>query len=245
MGAERYDRHFLALALANAGMSKDPNTRVGAIIVGPDREIRSAGFNGLPRGIADTHERLHDRDTKMKLVVHGEMNAVLNAARAGISTKGCTLYLAATDDSGVVWGGPPCTRCTVEMIQAGITDIVSYPVKGIPSRWHDDLVMARALLREAKIGYREIAALGAEHGHGMAAAATGSAPPAASGVSGAADEVRCTPAADAGRGAAVVAEMTACPRCRGAGRLPVAEPECNGGVTSAECEMCGGSGRVA
>jgi len=154
--SDRWDRHFLQLAVDHARMSKDPSTRVGAIIVGPDREIRSTGFNGFPRGIADTHERLHDRDTKLKLVVHGEMNAILNAARVGTPLKGCCLVLAATDNSGAVWGGPPCTRCTVEIIQAGITEILSWPQKAVPSKWHDDLALARTILEEAGIKYREI-----------------------------------------------------------------------------------------
>jgi dCMP deaminase len=152
----RWDHHFLRLALANAQMSKDPNTRVGSLIVGPDREIRSAGFNGLPRGIADTEVRLHDRDTKLKLVVHAEMNAVLNAARVGIPLKGCTLYLVATDNSGSIWGGPPCTRCTVEVIQTGIAEIVSFPFKAGWSRWAEDIRFARDLLDEARIVYREV-----------------------------------------------------------------------------------------
>jgi len=126
------------------------------VIVGPDREERSSGFNGLPRGIADTPERLLDRYTKLKLIVHAELNAICNAARIGVSVKGCTMYLAATDDSGQVWGGPPCTRCTVEIIQAGIAEIVSYPFKSVPSRWKDDIEFARTVLTEAGIVYREI-----------------------------------------------------------------------------------------
>ena len=127
--SERWDRHFLQLALAHARMSKDPSTQVGAVIVGPDREIRSAGFNGFPRGIADTPERLANRDTKLELIVHGELNAITAAARVGIPLLGCTLYVAATDDTGLVWGGPPCTRCTVHVIQAGIRHVCSAPQK--------------------------------------------------------------------------------------------------------------------
>lgn len=154
--SERWDKHFLGMALYHSKLSKDPSTRVGSVIIGPDREILSAGFNGFPRGIADTHERLHDRETKLKLVVHAEMNALLAAARTGMRLKGCTLYLAATDDSGLVWGGPPCTRCTVEIIQVGISEIVSHPVKAVPSRWHEDLTLAKSLLEEAGILYREV-----------------------------------------------------------------------------------------
>ncbi|WP_455387593.1 deoxycytidylate deaminase [Petrachloros mirabilis] len=154
--SERWDRHFLQLCRDHARMSKDPSTKVGAVIVGPDREIRSTGFNGFPRGIVDSEERLGVRETKLKLVVHAEMNAILSAARVGIPVKGCCLYLVATDASGQVWGGPPCVRCTVEVIQSGITEIVSYPKRMIPSKWHDDLLLAESLLDEARITYRTV-----------------------------------------------------------------------------------------
>ena len=152
----KWGRHFIDLALVHARMSKDPSTKIGAIIVGPDRELRSAGFNGFPRGIADTPERLADRDMKLRLVVHAEMNAVLAAARVGIPLKGCTLYLAATDVSGQIWGGAPCTRCSVEMLQAGIVAVVSPPLRLAPSRWRDDCAFARDLWLEAGLECRGV-----------------------------------------------------------------------------------------
>lgn len=153
--SERWDRHFLDLAQSR--MSKDPSTRVGSIIVGPEREgPLCGGFNGLPRGIADTPERLNDRETKLKLIVHAEENALLTAARLGIRLLGCTLYLAATDDSGLVWGGAPCLRCSCRVIQAGIREVVSYPFKNVPSRWAADVAEARLLLDEAGVIYREV-----------------------------------------------------------------------------------------
>lgn len=154
--SRRWDNHFLRLAQVHAEMSKDPSTKVGAVIVGPDREVRSAGFNGFPRLICDTPERLHDRETKLSLVVHAECNALVQAARVGVPVKDCTLYLVATDDSGEVWGGPPCTRCTVHVIQAGISRVVSRPKKSVPSKWHADLIVAEELLREAVVSYHEI-----------------------------------------------------------------------------------------
>jgi dCMP deaminase len=156
MTNERWDRHFLQLCLDHARMSKDPSTQVGSIIVGPDREIVSAGFNGFPRGIEDTAERLNDREMKLRLIVHAEMNAVLSAACVGTRLKGCELYLGATDISGEVWGGPPCTRCTVEIIQSGIVGIVSWRPKSVPSRWHEDIAFARKLIDEVGISYREL-----------------------------------------------------------------------------------------
>jgi dCMP deaminase len=168
--SDRWDRHFLGLAENHARMSKDPSTKVGSVIIGPDREIRSAGFNGFPRGIADTTERLTNRDEKMRLVVHAEMNAVLAAARVGIPLKGCSLYLVATDASGAIWGGPPCTRCTVEVIQAGISHVVTWPFKSVPSKWLQDIEFAKGLLHEAGIGYREVTESDACHA-GICAAA--------------------------------------------------------------------------
>lgn len=154
--SNRWDLHFLRLALAHAAMSKDPSTQVGAVIVGPDRELRSAGFNGFPRGIADTPERLNNRDVKLELVVHAELNAILGAARVGTPLKGCTLYLAATDASGAVWGGPPCARCAVHVIQAGIAQVVAHPRKNVPTKWEKSLALSQNLLQEAGVTYREV-----------------------------------------------------------------------------------------
>ncbi len=154
--SDRWDRYFLDLALRSAAMSYDPSTQVGAVIVGPDREVRGTGYNGFPRGIADTAERLNNRDLKLRLTVHAERNAVLNCSRVGIPTKGCTLYFIATDDSGGTWGGCPCTGCSTELIQAGIAAVVSPPFKAGPSRWRDDVEFARTLLAEAGVTYREV-----------------------------------------------------------------------------------------
>lgn len=148
---ERWDRYFLGLALSASRMSKDPSTRVGSVIV-RDNVLLSTGFNGFPRGIADD-ARLLDRETKLKLVVHGEMNAVLNAARVGRAVDGATMYTAC-QGSGIMWGGPPCTRCAVECIQAGIREIVSYLPKLTPSRWHADLEFAESVLAEAGVAFR-------------------------------------------------------------------------------------------
>ena len=152
----RWDMYFLGHALLCAHQSKDPSTQVGCVIVGPDREIRATGFNGLPRGLADTQERLFNRELKLQLIVHAEQNAVCAAARVGVSVKGCTLYLAATDAGKSVWGGCPCTRCLVHVAQAGIIEIVSHPFKNMPSRWLDDITQSRLLAQEMGILVREI-----------------------------------------------------------------------------------------
>ena len=151
------DAQCLDIALMLAARSPDPRTRVGAIIIAPDNGGIVPGWNSFPNGIAETHERLHDRTLKLGLILHAEMCAVAMAARLGIPLAGSTLHMACTDDTSLVWGGPPCTRCTVHLIEAGITTIVSRPLKPVPSSWHDDLACARALLAEANVAYREVA----------------------------------------------------------------------------------------
>ena len=150
---EKWDRYFLSLALAASRMSKDPSTRVGALLV-RDQALVSTGFNGFPPGIADDH-RLLTRELKLPLMVHGEMNAILIAARSGHATQGTTLYIACEGAAGV-WGGPPCTRCAVECIQAGVREVVSYPMKTVPSRWQEDLQQSQAILAEAGVVFRSL-----------------------------------------------------------------------------------------
>jgi dCMP deaminase len=141
-----WDVRFLELARHISGWSKDPSTKVGCVVVGPDREIRSTGFNGFPRGIEDSADRLGNRELKYPLVCHAEENAIMHAARIGVALKGCTAY--------VTW--PPCTRCARSLIQAGIREII-YPAElAIPDRWVDDFRISTEMLNEAGLAVRGV-----------------------------------------------------------------------------------------
>lgn len=154
--SSRWDNYYLQQALLASSMSKDPSTKVGAIIVGPERESLISGFNGFPRLIHDTPERLNNRELKYKLVVHAEENVLLVAAKCGVNISGCSLYYAAQDLQGnLVWGGAPCIRCTVSLIQAGIKEVVTYKAQ-ILDRWSEDMELARDILFEANIKFRLI-----------------------------------------------------------------------------------------
>lgn len=110
----KWDKRFMDLAEMVASWSKDPSTQTGAVIVRPNKTIVSVGYNGFPRGMDDSDERLNDRDDKYRRIVHCEMNAILNAE--GQSLRGCTLY---------VWPFLTCDRCSVYVIQAGIVKVVA------------------------------------------------------------------------------------------------------------------------
>lgn len=149
----KWDKHFIDMCRLHASLSKDPSSQVGAVIVTPDRQIVSAGFNGFPRGIKDDH-RLFDRETKLKLIVHAEMNAILAAANLGIKVQGCTMYFVA-ESEGKLWGTSPCSRCMVSLIQAGISEIVTISTDNIPERWQEDIKFSRSIIEESGMKYRE------------------------------------------------------------------------------------------
>jgi dCMP deaminase len=136
---EKWDRRFIDLMKVAEGWSKDPSTKVGAVIVRPDLTVASIGYNGFPRGMSDDDALYADRPTKYSRIVHGEMNAILNAHG---SVQGCTLYVPF----------PPCDRCAVHVVQAGITRVVYVePTEDIKSRWSEAFVQTAAIFDDAGI----------------------------------------------------------------------------------------------
>ena len=143
--SQKWDKRFLDLAAHIAQWSKDPSTKVGCVVVGADREIRSTGFNGFPRGIEDDDERLTNREMKYPLICHAEENAIMHAARIGMPLKECTAY--------VTW--PPCTRCARSLIQAGVAEVVVPEGCEIPERWEKDFNISNQMFKEAGILVRK------------------------------------------------------------------------------------------
>lgn len=111
---EIWKKRFLALARTYSSWSKDPSTKVGAVIVGEDKEVISTGYNGFPRGVIDSQERLEHRETKYQYIVHAEQNAIFNASLTGSKLKGSSLF---------VWGLPICNECAKGIIQTGIKKV--------------------------------------------------------------------------------------------------------------------------
>lgn len=143
--SEKWDIRYIELARLVSTWSKDPSTQVGAVLVRPDNSVASIGYNGFPRGIEDTDERLNDRDVKYSHMIHAEMNAVLNAHD---SVRGDTLFL---------WPLLCCDRCAPHMIQAGIKRVVAPtcpPEKA--DRWEPILIESRKRFDEAGVEWVEI-----------------------------------------------------------------------------------------
>ena len=91
--------------------SKDPRTKVGALILRADGTPVSWGYNGFPRGIVETTELWKNREEKYKRVLHAESNAI-DFARE--SLEGTTIFCSLF----------PCSNCAARIVQSGITRVV-------------------------------------------------------------------------------------------------------------------------
>ena len=138
----KWDERFLALADSIATWSKDPSRGVGAVIVSPLRQVIATGYNGLPRGFADHDERLQ-RPVKYDLIVHAEMNAIVQCARNGVSPIGATLYSSFS----------PCIHCSLSVVQAGIQRVVTWSAEKGDEHWNDSIEKSLILFEETNVEY--------------------------------------------------------------------------------------------
>lgn len=129
--------YFMSFAELAAVKSKD-STKVGAVLVGPDREIRLTAYNGPPRGVIDTEAR-RERPTKYLYASHAESNLVAFAAREGIRTSGCSVYVTHMC----------CSACARTLIQAGISKVVVG--HGTTSMPDEEFLAADTMFREAGV----------------------------------------------------------------------------------------------
>lgn len=137
----KWDRRFIDLARHVATWSKDPNTQVGAVLVGEDKRNVALGYNGFPPGVHDDG-RLLDRATKHKMVLHAERNVLDNA---GFSPAGATLYTTK----------PVCPGCAASAISLGVCRVVM-PSCEADIAWSADAELAEAMLTEAGVGVRKL-----------------------------------------------------------------------------------------
>jgi dCMP deaminase len=144
-----WDRYYLEICKVVAARSKDPNTQIGCVIVGPAHEIRSTGYNSFPRGIRDDVPERLERPAKYLWIEHAERNAICNAARAGTATEHCTLYVEIM----------PCMDCARAVVQAGIGTVVisSERMGQYSSEYYDQhFGMVEVLFAEAGVTVRRV-----------------------------------------------------------------------------------------
>ena len=138
---EKWDNRFLDLCEHVSEWSKDPSTKVGAVIT-EGIHIVSVGYNGLPGHIYDDPDILNNRKEKYKFIIHAEMNAILAAKRPVI---GATLY---------TFPFLPCTNCASVCIQAGIYRVVSQAC--VDNRWKNNIEESKELFKKVGVEVVEL-----------------------------------------------------------------------------------------
>jgi dCMP deaminase len=149
----KWNQFYITHCEAYASNSKCHSRQIGAILV-RDKTIISGGYNGPPRGISHCQDSCprkaiegYQSGKNMEIcpAVHAEANAIINAAREGVITKGSTLFMNTT-----VY---PCRECTKLIINAGIIKVVvltpgGYYDKQSESMWFDDCTVERGVFYE-------------------------------------------------------------------------------------------------
>jgi dCMP deaminase len=133
----KWELRYLEMAKLVSTWSKDQSTKVGAVIVDSDNTVISVGFNGLPRRIQDTDQRLNNRDVKLKMIIHAEINAIITAKRP---LNGTTIY---------TYPFMSCSQCAGLIIQSGICRHISYKTDN--ERWKDSFDLALEMFDEARV----------------------------------------------------------------------------------------------
>lgn len=133
---------YIDIAKAIAALSKDPSTKVGAVLLGPNGEGGAWGYNGAPRGCNADVDHRSDRPEKYFWFEHAERNAIYTAARTGFTTTGCTMVVTHA----------PCMDCARGIVQAGIKKVIfPKPDKDFFERWEDHLERMAYLFSECGI----------------------------------------------------------------------------------------------
>lgn len=122
---DKWDKRFMEMAFLVASWSScyKQNRQVGAVIV-RDKRILTTGYNGAGSGIISCKEKGECLREKMGIAsgtrheicyaVHAEQNAIIQAAKLGVSVEGATLYCT----------HQPCAICAKMIINAGIKRVI-------------------------------------------------------------------------------------------------------------------------
>lgn len=135
--------YFMTMVYLVASKSKDQSTHIGAVIIGPDKEIRSTGYNSFVRGINDDVKERQKRPEKYFWFEHAERNAIYNATLHGTSLKNCSIYT----------NGIPCADCARAIIQSGIKEVIidkKWDEKNSP-KWLESIERSKQMFAEANV----------------------------------------------------------------------------------------------
>ena len=123
-----WDEYFMGIALFTSLRSKDPSSKVGAVIVNQKNHIVGTGYNGFISGVDESSfswnregDWLH---TKYPYVVHAEANAILNSTTSNM--EDCRIYTTLY----------PCNECAKKIAQKEIKQVIFLSEKHSEEEFH-------------------------------------------------------------------------------------------------------------
>lgn len=126
-----FSEYIMRIAQTVAERSTCPRASVGAVITQGGRII-ATGYNGAPSGIKHCEDHgCIVYDEHCVTAVHAELNAILQAARSGVSTENATLWVTHL----------PCLYCTKAIINVGIKNVyygIAYRPDKLALRFFED-----------------------------------------------------------------------------------------------------------
>jgi dCMP deaminase len=108
----RYHNLFMRTAVLSSEMSFAKRSKVGAILVKDNRIVVNA-WNGIPSGWTGSNICESDDNVTLPEVTHAEQNCIAFAAKNGLNTTGCDLYITLS----------PCHYCALLLLQSGIKSV--------------------------------------------------------------------------------------------------------------------------
>lgn len=137
----KWEMRFMKLAFHISEWSKDPSSKVGAVIA-KKKNVISLGYNGPPAGVKDDPNM--SREEKYRRTIHAEVNAILTASA---KVKNCTIYIT----------HPPCSQCAAKIIQSKIKRVVFCSATDeFMERWRDDYNESLNMFIESNVQYFEV-----------------------------------------------------------------------------------------
>lgn len=130
---------FMLIAEAMSSRSKDPSTKVGAIIV-DNGNIVALGYNHIPSKIKFTMSQIENREWKYPRVIHAEVDAILKLGKQFVTNAimYCTHF--------------PCDRCATMIVESGIKEIYTRKVPlDMIERWGASMKLASEILTEGGV----------------------------------------------------------------------------------------------
>lgn len=138
--SEKWLNRFMKIAEDVSEWSKDPSSKIGAVIISNTGRILATGYNGFSSRFNDTEDLYQNREFKYSRIIHAEMNALINALNYGINIDNSLLF---------VYGLPVCNECAKIISNTNIKTVVMKYKHS--EKWEESFKITKEIFKECGI----------------------------------------------------------------------------------------------